>query len=106
LKKNPLTNLPSLQTFTRTGNTISQIGQIALPVLQKLNLDCNCLQTAPAIEDDVVRDYLLHWNRFTTVNWQEFTQIARKIDVSNNAIEVIPDDFFESLPQLEIFVTC
>jgi serine/threonine protein phosphatase PrpC len=31
---------------------------------------------------------------------------VRKIDVSDNAIEEIPDNFFENLPELEIFVAC
>jgi Leucine-rich repeat (LRR) protein len=101
-----LTDLPSFQTFTLTGNRISQVGRIALPVLQRLVLDRNLLQTAPVIEGEVLRDYLLAFNRFTSVNWQEFSQTARKIDVSNNAIDVIPDDFFENLPQLEVFVAC
>jgi hypothetical protein len=40
------------------------------------------------------------------VNWQDFSQATRIIDLSGNALESIPDDFFESLPQLEVFIAC
>jgi Leucine-rich repeat (LRR) protein/serine/threonine protein phosphatase PrpC len=101
-----LTQLPALQNLTLNGNRLCHVGKISLPLLQRLLLANNMLHTAPLIEGEVLRDYLLSFNRFTTVNWQEFSQAARKIDVSNNAIELIPDDFFPSLPQLEVFIAC
>jgi hypothetical protein len=53
-----------------------------------------------------LKDYFLGSNRFTRLNWIDFVTTIRKIDVSDNTIEEIPDEFFWKLPELEIFVAC
>lgn len=98
-----LPKLPkSLFSFHAIFNQIYEFIESETPILTRVNLAHNQLEEIPYFTSNVITEFNLSNNRITTLSISHIYEKIENLDVSNNMISSIPEDFFK-LNDLKIF---
>lgn len=104
IEKNIIKNVPVLppqiQHLLLSLNQITSFSEQSLPNLTQITLSKNRFSSVPAIRDTNLKEYLLFRNWMSDIKVEFISKKITKINLSENRIEAIPDEFFSSLPNL------
>lgn len=104
IEKNILKSVPILpsqiQYVLFSLNQITSIAEQSLPNLTQIAASKNRLGSLPLIRDANLKEYFLCRNWIRQIQVEFISKKITKINLSENRIEALPDDFFSSLPNL------
>lgn len=95
---NRLRSIPSLpqtlQIFNAESNEIEDSPPITLKSLTTLQLSGNSFTNIPDIRDSYISSLSMRNNKIQTFNTDNISNVTKKIDLTNNFIEEIPEDLY------------
>lgn len=96
---NRLKSIPSLpqslQIFNAESNEIEESPPITLKSLTTLQLSGNSFTNIPDIRDSYISSLSMKNNKIQTFNTSNISGVTKKIDLTNNFIEEIPEDLYQ-----------